>query len=111
MKNTPTNRQLLNRLQELCEGTPYEMRIRERENYIAPYLYTRRDAPEYTPSFYLDEDWDLTGSFRIGVQTTSYGALAPESIMEVAQGLMAAAELAKAMSVQIQLAGFRVIAG
>ena len=32
MENTTTNRQLLNRLQALCEGTPYELRIREREN-------------------------------------------------------------------------------
>ena len=34
MENTTTNRQLLNRLQALCEGTPYELRIRERENSI-----------------------------------------------------------------------------
>ena len=34
MENTTTNRQLLNRLQALCEGTPYELRLRERENSI-----------------------------------------------------------------------------
>ena len=49
MENTTTNRQLLNRLQALCEGTPYELRIRERENSIGLSFYTRADAPEYTP--------------------------------------------------------------
>ncbi len=51
----------------------------------------------------------FTGSFRIAVQTTSYGALPPEDILQVAQGLMTAAQLAKAMSAEIQLAGYRVI--
>ena len=108
MDNTTSNRQLLNRLKDLCEGTPYDMRIREYEGFIYPYLFTRRDAPEYTPGFYLDDDLCFTGAFRIEVQTTSYGALAPESIMAVAQGLMNAAKLAKAMSVEIQLAGYSV---
>ena len=49
MENTTANRQLLNRLQALCEGTPYELRIRERENSIGLSFYTRADAPEYTP--------------------------------------------------------------
>ena len=51
----------------------------------------------------------FTGSFRIAVQTTSYGALPPEDILQVAQGLMTTAQLAKAMSAEIQLAGYRVI--
>ena len=50
-------------------------------------------------------------SFRIAVQTTSYGALPPEDILQVAQGLMTAAQLAKVMSAEIQLAGYRVIGG
>ena len=108
MDNTTSNRQLLNRLKNLCEGTPYDMRIREYEGFIYPYLFTRRDAPEYTPGFYLDDDLCFTGAFTISVQTTSYGALAPESILQVAHGLMAAAQLAHDMSVQIQLAGYRV---
>ena len=49
MENTTANRQLLNRLQALCEGTPYDLRIRERENHIGLNFYTREDAPEYTP--------------------------------------------------------------
>ena len=102
MENTTTNRQLLNRLQALCEGTPYELRIRERE-------YTRADAPEYTPYMCVEDEVCFTGSFRIEVQTTSYGALPPEDILQVAQGLMTAAQLAKAMRSEIQLAGYRVI--
>jgi len=109
MKDTTTNRQLLNRLKDLCEGTPYEMHIHATEGYLFAHLYTRGNAPEYTPAMYFDEDVFGTSAMRIGVQTTSYGALAPECIMQVAQGLMAAAQLAKAMSVQIQLAGYRVL--
>ena len=108
MKDTIANRQLLNRLQAMCTGTPYDMRIREREGDISPSLFTRRDAPKYTPAFYLYDDLCFTGAFTISVQTTSYGALAPESILQVAHGLMAAAQLAHDMSVQIQLAGYRV---
>ena len=111
MENTASNRQLLNRLKGLCEGTPYEMHIRERDGNIGFSLYTRDDAPEFTPAFYLYDDVCFTGAFTIGVQTTSYGVLASESITEVALGLMTAAQLAKAMSVQIQLAGYRVICG
>ena len=109
MENTTGNRQLLNRLQALCEGTPYELRIRERENSIGLSFYTRADAPEYTPYMCVEDEVCFTESFRIAVQTTSYGALPPEDILQVAQGLMTAAQLAKAMSTEIQLAGYRVI--
>ena len=109
MQNTTTNRELLNRLQALCEGTPYDLRIRERENSIGLSFYTRADAPEYTPYMCVEDEVCFTGSFRIAVQTTSYGALPPEDILQVAQGLMTAAQLAKAMSAEIQLAGYRVI--
>ena len=109
MENTTTNRQLLNRLQALCEGTPYELRIRERENSIGLSFYTCADAPEYTPYMCVEDEVCFTESFRIAVQTTSYGALPPEDILQVAQGLMTAAQLAKAMRSEIQLAGYRVI--
>ena len=109
MENTTTNRQLLNRLQALCEGTPYELRIRERENSIGLSFYTRADVPEYTPYMSVEDEVCFTESFRIAVQTTSYGALPPEDILQVAQGLMTAAQLAKAMRSEIQLAGYRVI--
>ena len=109
MENTTTNRQLLNRLQALCEGTPYELRIRERENSIGLSFYTRADAPEYTPYMCVEAELCFTESFRIAVQATRYGALPPEDILQVAQGLMTAAQLAKAMSAEIQLAGYRVI--
>jgi len=111
MKDTTSNRQLLNRLKGLCDGTPYEMNIWQDEGFIGPHLYTRDDAPKYTPDFYLEDDVFIDNTFRVEVQTTSYGALAPESIAQVAQGLMTAAQLAKAMSVQIQLAGYRVLHG
>ena len=109
MEKTTANRQLLNRLQALCEGTPYELRIRERENSIGLSFYTRADAPEYTPYMCVEDEVCFAGSFRIAVQTTSYGALLPEDILQVAQGLMTTAQLAKAMSAEIQLAGYRVI--
>ena len=111
MKDTTTNRQLLNRLKDLCENTPYEMHIREREGFIGMSLYTREDAPKYTPDLYLEDEVCFTGAFRLEVQTTSYGALAPEHIMQVAQGLTTAARLAKTMSVEIELAGYRVVGG
>lgn len=111
MENTTANRQLLNRLQALCEGTPYDLRIRERENRIGLNFYTRTDAPEYTPYMCVEDEVCFTGSFRIEVQTTSYGALPPEDIQRVAQDLMTAAQLAKALSTEIQRAGYRVIGG
>ena len=111
MENTTTNSQLLHRLQALCEGTPYELRIRERENSIGLSFYTRADAPEYTPYMCVEDEVCFTGSFRIEVQTTSYGALPPEDILQVAQGLMTAAQLARALSAEIKRAGYRVIGG
>lgn len=41
MENTTTNRQLLNRLQALCEGTPYELRIRDGEQHRSELLHPR----------------------------------------------------------------------
>ena len=109
MENTVANRQLLNRLQALCEGTPYGLRIRERGNSISLNFYTRADAPEYTPCMYVEDEVFFSGSFRIEVQTTAYGALPPEGILRVAQGLMTAAQLANALREEIQRAGYRVI--
>ena len=111
MKNTITNRQLLNRLKSLCEGTPYEMHIRENEERIGLSVYARDNAPEFTPDLYIEDETCFNNAFRMEVQTTSYGALAPEHILQVAQGLSAAAQLAKAMSLEIALAGYRVIGG
>ena len=62
MQNTTTNRQLLNRLQALCEGTPYELRIRERENNIGLNFYTSADAPEYTPYMCVEDKVCFTGA-------------------------------------------------
>ena len=39
MENTTTNRQLLNRLQALCEGTPYELRIEHADSSIMYTIY------------------------------------------------------------------------
>ena len=109
MKDTFSNRMLLNRLASLCEDTPWELNTHEREGYIFPVLFTRNDAPEYTPDFRLADETCFSGAFRVAVQTTSYGALAPDAIMQVAEGLMAGAQLAKAMSLAIQLARYRVL--
>lgn len=110
MKNTPTNLAALSEIAAACEGTRWEFRYRvsEEHDWVYTQLSIRRDAPEYTPAVYFDEDWDLSGHIRIQVQTTSYGALSISEIGEVAAGLTEAAQLANRLAAIAALAGFRV---
>ena len=56
MKDTHSNREALAQMVEACEGTRYQMRIRELKNLegrdIMPMLTRRENAPEYTPAVY-----------------------------------------------------------
>ena len=108
MRDTTANRQLLNRLEGLCQGTPYKMHIWEAEGFITPHLSIREDAPEYTPAFYLYDDTGYCAGFRLGVQTTSYGVLESGAAMAAAQGLMAAAKLAEALGAELRATGHDV---
>ena len=103
MKDTHSNREALNQMVEACEGTRYQMRIRELRygegKDLHPVLIKRDNAPEYTPAVYLeDETWQPSACLRIEVQTTSYGPLNTHDIMMVAEGLMEAAQLAQKIS-------------
>ena len=103
MKDTHSNREALTQMVEVCEGTRYQMRIRELKNLegrdIMPMLTRRENAPEYTPAVYLeDETWLPSACLRIEVQTTSYGPLNTHDITMVAEGLMEAAQLARKLS-------------
>ena len=103
MKDTHSNREALNQMAEACEGTRYQIRIRELNHSegkdILPVLTRRENAPEYTPAVYLeDETWLPSACLRIEVQTTSYGPLNTQDITMVAEGLMEAAQLARKLS-------------
>ena len=107
MKNTNENRQLLNRLSQLCEGTPYtlETGTYEETGNLYADLRTRFPADRFTPEMRLDE---RRGCFKIGVQTTAYGTQSAENILEIASDLTIAANLAKALRLEIENAGYQV---
>ena len=98
MKNTPENREALNTMAAACEGTRYQIRIGQygRGEYasIYPCISTLRDAPKYTPEVYMDVDiLEEEDTLMLRVQTTSYGALPPSEITQVAEGLLNATNL------------------
>ena len=103
MKNTEKNREALNTMAAACEGTRYQIRIGRyghgEDASIYPCISTLRDAPKYTPDVYMDVDiLEEEDTLMLRVQTTSYGALPPSEITQVAEGLLNATDLVNTLA-------------
>lgn len=103
MKNTEKNREALNTMVAACEGTRYQIRIGQyghgEDASIYPCISTLRDAPQYTPEVYMDVDiLEEEDTLMLRVQTTSYGALPPSEITQVAEGLLNATNLVNTLA-------------
>ena len=103
MKNTEKNREVLNMMAAACEGTRYQIRIGRyghgEDASIYPCISTLRDAPKYTPDVYMDVDiLEEEDTLMLRVQTTSYGALPPSEITQVAEGLLNATDLVNTLA-------------
>ena len=112
MKNTPGNLEVLHTMAAACEGTRYEIHIDrygEGDNaYLYARIYTRQNAPKYTPEIYIDMDYYGDETMVLRVQTTSYGSLPPSEITQVAEGLMNAATLVNTLALIAATNGVRV---
>ena len=103
MKNTEKNREALNTMAAACEGTRYQIRIGRyghgEDASIYPCISTLRDTPKYTPDVYMDVDiLEEEDTLMLRVQTTSYGALPPSEITQVAEGLLNATNLVNTLA-------------
>ena len=109
MKNTPKNLQLLNRLAQLCECTPYCIRVRKYDDGTIDILSDIRDgAPKFTPDLAVDISLYDDDSFRIRVRHWGYGYMPVEYAHEILQRLHIAQCLAETLRYEIERAGYTV---
>lgn len=103
MKKTESNQRLITALEKAIAGTAYEIQIRDYETEIALYIRNRGTRDRFTPEiFFEDAPYGDESASAFTVQTAGYGAMKPEDIDAVIEGLRSAADLAKALNVLIR---------
>lgn len=93
LKLTATKERKDGRL-EVYEISEYEVRVATyKDGYYS--INVKNNGGRFTPDIYCNTSFDDDSIIGFDVQTTSYGSLSIEEIIEVADKLKAAAEVAK----------------